>query len=165
MPDKGLWIFVVVLDEIADGVFQFVGRAMHSSVELLFGQQSKPAFNKVEPACRGRCEVQVETWSFYQPVPNQLRFVSAVVVQDQVYVQLRRYVSFNRVDEVAKLDGTMAALGLADQRAGFGVQSGEQAGSAVAGVVVRAAFDLAGTHGQKRCGSVQGLYLAFFIDA
>ena len=80
MPDEGFWVFVVVLDEAADGVFQFVGGSMHSSAELLFGQQGKPAFNKVEPACRCGREMQVEAWSFHQPVANQLRFVGAVVV-------------------------------------------------------------------------------------
>jgi len=154
MPYEGLWVFVVVLDEAADGVFQFVGGAMHCSTELLFAQQSKPAFNQIEPACRGGCEVQVEAWSFHQPVANQLRFVRAVVVQDQVYVQFRRYVSLNRVEEVAKLHGTMAALGLADQRAGFGVQRSKQAGGAIAHVVMGAPFDLAGTHGQKWRSSV-----------
>jgi uncharacterized lipoprotein len=42
----------------------------------------------------------------------------------------------------------MATLSLTNQLAGFGVQRGEQAGSAVTRVVVRAPFDLAWTHGQ-----------------
>ncbi len=64
----------------------------------------------------------MEARSFHQPVANQLRFVRAVVVQDQVHIQLLRYVLLNRVEEVAKFHGTMAALGLANQRTGFGVQ-------------------------------------------
>jgi len=82
---------------------------------------------------------------FRQPVVDQLRLVGAVVVQDQVYVQVRRYFSFNRVEEAAKLHRAMATLGLANQRAGFGFQGGEQAGGAMAGVIVGAAFDLTGT--------------------
>ena len=92
--------------------------------------------------------MEVEAWPFHQPIANQLGFVRTVVVQDQVYVQLWRHVSFNRIEEVAKLHGAMATLRLADQCTGFGVQGSEQTGGAVTGIIVRAAFDLSGTHGQ-----------------
>ena len=75
---------------------------MDAAPELFVGEQGKPAFDKVEPASRSRCEVQMEARSFHQPVADQLCFVCSVVVQDQVYVQFRRHVSFNRVEEVAK---------------------------------------------------------------
>ena len=53
----------------------------------------------------------------------------------------------------------------ADDVAGLGVERGEQAGGAVAGVVVGAAFDLAGAHGQQRSGAVERLNLALFVHA
>jgi hypothetical protein len=54
--------------------------------------------------------------------------VSAVVVEDQVYVQLRRDVLLDGVEEVAELAGAMPLLGLADDLACPGVERGEQAG-------------------------------------
>ena len=87
MPYEWLWVLVVVLDEASDSAFQFIGGAVYSTAELLFCEQSKPAFNKVEPTRRGGRKVQVEARSFRQPVANQLCFVCAVVVQDQVDIQ------------------------------------------------------------------------------
>ena len=88
MPDEGLWVFVVVLDEATDGLLQFLGGAMDAAAELFFGQQREPAFHQVEPTGRGGREVQMEARPFHQPVADQLRFVSAVVIQNQVNVQL-----------------------------------------------------------------------------
>jgi hypothetical protein len=59
----------------------------------------------------------------------------------------------------------MAAPGPPDQRADFGTQHSKQDGGTAAGVIVHAAFDLARTHGQPWCGSIQSLYLAFLVDA
>ena len=121
MPDEGPWFFVVVLDEAADGVFQLAGGAMDSATELLFGEQSEPAFDQVEPTGRGGREVQMEARPLHQPVTNQLRLVCSVVIQDERNVQLGRYIFLDRIEKNAKLDGAVAALSLADQLAGPGV--------------------------------------------
>jgi hypothetical protein len=139
----------MVADEAADGVFQFPGGAVDAAAELLVGEQSEPAFDQVEPAGRSGSEVQVEARAFGQPVADQLRLVGAVVVQDQVNVQLGRHVAFDGVEEAAKLHGAMAALGLTDQGAGFSIQRGKQTGGAVTGIIVGAAFDLAGRMGSS----------------
>ena len=36
MPDEGLWVLVVVLDEGADGVYEFPGGAVNAAPELLY---------------------------------------------------------------------------------------------------------------------------------
>ena len=51
----------------------------------------------------------------------------------------------------------MPPLCLPDQFAALDVEGGKQGGGAVAGIIVRAAFDLSGTQGQQRGGSVQRL--------
>jgi hypothetical protein len=48
VPDEWLWVAVVVLDEGADGIFQFFGRAMHGASNLAFGEQGEPAFDEVQ---------------------------------------------------------------------------------------------------------------------
>ena len=54
----------------------------------------------------------------------------------------------------------MALLSLSDHLACFRIERGKQAGCAVTRIVVRAALDLAGSHGQQRGRTVQCLYLA-----
>ena len=164
MPDEGLWVAIVVLDEVVDGGFEFLGGTVDAAAELAFGEQREPAFDQIEPGGRGGREVNVEAGPFGQPVPDQLRFVGAVVVQDQVNVQFFRHMPFDGVEEVAELRRAVALLVLADDRATPGVEGGEEAGGAVALVVVGAPLRLAGAHGQQRRGSIEGLYLRLLVD-
>ena len=94
-------------------------------------------------------EVGVESGTFRQPVLNQLGLVRSVVVHDEVYVERDGHVLLDRIEEVAELFGTMALLVLADSLAGLGVQRGKQTCRSMSCIVVGAAFDLAGTHGQQ----------------
>lgn len=66
--------------------------------------------------------------------------VSAVVVTDQVHVQLGGHGLVDRDEELLELGGAVLAVQLADHRAVSDIERGEQAGDAVAGVVVRAPF-------------------------
>ena len=59
----------------------------------------------------------------------------------------------------------MAGEAFADDRAGGGVESREQAEGSVTGVVMRAPLDLAWAHGQQRLRSIERLNLALFVDA
>ena len=90
--------------------------------------------------------------------------MGSVVVQDQVDVQLCRHVGFKGVEKAAKLLAAMPPLGLSDDLARLGIQSGEQTGCAMADIIVGATLYLSGAHGQQRSGTVQGLNLALFID-
>jgi hypothetical protein len=51
-----------------------------------------------------------------------------------------------------------------DDFAGLGIESGKQRGSSMAQIIVRAAFNLSGAHGQQRSGALQSLNLTLFID-
>jgi hypothetical protein len=84
----------------------------------------------------------MEAGAFGLPVVDQLRFVSSVIVHDEVNVQFFRHVLLDGVEEVAELYGTMALLILADDFAGLGIQRSKQAGGAVPRIVVGAALDL-----------------------
>lgn len=88
--------------------------------------------------------MHVEAGPFGQPVAYQLGFVGAIVIQNQVYVHLPRHVLFDGIEELAEFERTMARLGLADQFAGFRVQSGKQGRSAVARIVMGAPLYLSG---------------------
>ena len=49
VPEEGLWVAVVVLDEVVDGGFEFLGGAVAAAAELAFGEQREPAFDQIEP--------------------------------------------------------------------------------------------------------------------
>jgi hypothetical protein len=78
-------------------------------------------------------------------------------------VQLLRYILFNGIEEVAELPGAVALPGLADDLARTRI--GEQAGGAVALVVVGAALDLSWAHGQQRRGATESLNLTLLVHA
>src|ERR1700736_1366752 len=107
----------------------------------------------------------MEAGTFGQPVLNQLRLVSSVVVHDEVNVQWFGHVLLDGVEEVAELFGAMALLVLADDLAGLGIQRGKQAGRAVPRIVVGAALDLPRSHGPQWSRAVKRLDLALFIHA
>jgi hypothetical protein len=91
VPDEGLGIAVVIPDEESDGLFQFPGGTIGAATQLFVGQRSEPSFHQVDPRRRGRREVQMEARPFRQPVTDQPGFVSSVVIQDQVHVQIGRH--------------------------------------------------------------------------
>src|SRR3982075_1664176 len=80
-------------------------------------------------------------------------------------VQLLRYILFDGIEEVAELPGAEAVLGLADDLARPRIECGEQDWGAVALVVVGAALDLSGAHGQQLRGTIEGLDLTLLVHA
>src|SRR5579859_7069269 len=111
---------------------------MDAAPELLFGERSEPALDQVEPTGRSGSEVQMEAGPLSQPVANQFGLVGSVVIQNQMHLQLWRQVVLDGVEEGAELGGAVAAVRLADDLASFCIQGGEQAGGAVALVVMGA---------------------------
>jgi hypothetical protein len=97
-----------------------------AKAELAFGQQGRPAFHQIQPTGRSRREMHMEAGAFDEPVLDQLRLVSSVVVQDHVDVQLLGHVLLDGVEETAKLDRAMALLILADDLAGLCIKSGKR---------------------------------------
>jgi hypothetical protein len=161
---KGFRLGIVVVEEAADGGFQFSGGAETAAPDALFGERGEPAFDEIEPTGGGGREVHMEARAFDKPALDGRGPVGSVIVHDEMHVQIRRHVVFYGVEESTELRAAVATMDLADDFAGFGIESGEQAGCAMAQVVRSAAFGLSGTHGQQRRGSLQSLNLALLID-
>jgi hypothetical protein len=49
LPEEGLWVLVVVLDEGFNGLFEFFGGTVNSAPKLLSGERDESAFHQVEP--------------------------------------------------------------------------------------------------------------------
>src|SRR3981189_3166362 len=91
----------------------------------------------------------MEPWPFGQPVPYDRRLMSAVVVQDEVNVQVGGHLGFNDIQKPAELHGAMASVELTDDTAGLQIQSGKQGSRPIAFIVVRAALQLPRPHGHS----------------
>ena len=72
--------------------------------DLFLGEEREPALDEIEPRRAGRREVQMEARALGQPAPDHRRLVRAVVVEDEVDVEVRGHVRLDRVEELAELD-------------------------------------------------------------
>src|SRR6185312_13065367 len=100
-----------------------------------------------------------------QPVPDHRCLVSAVVIEDEMNVQIDRDLCLDNIQKLAELNRTMPLVELADDTAGLQVQSSKQGRGPVAFIVVGAALHLTWLHGKQRLRPVKRLNLAFFINA
>jgi hypothetical protein len=141
--------------------FQLGGTAMRPPAELFFGQRGKPALDQVDPRGAGRREVHVVARMAHQPAPNRGCFVRAVVIQNQVHVQILRHDGVHRFQKLAKLDRTVTPVTFADHFSAGDIQSGKQRRGAVALIIVRAAFDLTGRIGNSGCVRFSAWICAF----
>src|SRR5207247_8362787 len=117
----------------------------------------EPAFDLVDPGRAGRGEVHVEPGVFGQPGFDRRGLEGAVVVADQVDVQIGGYGFVDCDQELLELGRPVLAVQLADDRTVGDVERGEQAGDPVTDVVVGAPFGHARHHRQHRLRAVQGL--------
>jgi hypothetical protein len=89
--------------------------------QLLLRKCGEEPLDEIEPGAARRCEMQVKATMPSQPITNDLRFVRAVAVEDQVHVQICRYFHIDAVQELAELANTPpgARDGASDSRIGL----------------------------------------------
>lgn len=107
---EGLWIAVVDVQVLLDGLLELARRAMGSSANVLLGKAGKPALQLIEPGRRSRCVVRVEPRVAREPVANCWRLVRAVVVHHKVYLQCAGCVGSQGAQELQELAAAVAAV-------------------------------------------------------
>jgi hypothetical protein len=85
--------------------------------------------------------------------------VRAQVVENEVNVERLRNISIDRIEELAKLDGAVPTVQLADDVTSLDIQRGEQRRSAVPFVVVGATLWMTRSHREERLGAIERLNL------
>jgi hypothetical protein len=100
-----------------------------------------------------------------QPLVDRRGFAGGVVVQHEVEFQAAGDGGVDELEEPEELLVAVPAVGLGDDRAAGQVERGEQAGGAVADVVVGHPGRGRGQHWQARGGPVQGLDLRLLVHA
>ena len=136
-----------------------------AAADGLLGDDVEPDFDLVEPGGVGGGEVEVVAWPGGEPALDLDVPVGAVVVDDEVDIEVRGDAGVDVAEEAQELLVAVARLALGDDLAGGHVQGGEDGGRAVADVAVRDAFDVSESQGQQGLGSLQRLGLALLVHA
>ena len=89
-PNEGPGIFVVHVDVLADGGFQLFHASQHATSNALVGDGGEPAFHQVNPGTIGGGKVNMKAWTLRKPFADDRRFVGAVVIDDEMRLQIRR---------------------------------------------------------------------------
>src|SRR5580700_7656064 len=102
-------------------------------------------------------EVQVIARMPRKPSPNFLSLVGSIVIQHQMNHQIGRNDTIDLLQKLAELDGAVPWPALTDHRSGGDVQGSEEAGGAMALVLVSSTLRLAGQHRKDRLTAAQRL--------
>src|SRR5439155_27348697 len=131
------------------------GAAMRTALDLLLGQRGEPAFHQVEPRRTGGREVHMKSGMPSEPPPNLRGFMRAVVVQNQMDVEVGRHRVVNRVEKAQELSTAMSAMTFPNDAPGRNVQRGKQRRGAVPDVIMGPPLRLPRTHRQQRRGAIE----------
>ena len=66
------------VNELGDGVDEFLEIAEHAPADVLVGQFTQPAFNEVQPRRTGRREMEVKARVALEPSPHLGMFMGRV---------------------------------------------------------------------------------------
>ena len=133
--------------------------------QLMHGQSGEETLDLIDPGGTGRGEVAVISGMTKEPVLHLFGLVRAVVVHDQMHVQVVGHVAVYLPEKADELFASMPAFDPADHPAGCHVQGGEQIRRAVSLIVMGPRFGQAEIHGQGWPGAVQGLDLTLLVHA
>ena len=89
-PHEGPGVLIVVFDELMDFAFQVGHRVERAAADGALRDEPEPALNLIEPGGVGGRVVNVEAWTACEPRFDLSVFVRAVVVDDEVDVQVLR---------------------------------------------------------------------------
>jgi hypothetical protein len=117
-PDEGFRIFVVNINIFADGRLQLFHASEYATTNPLVGDFGEPALHQVDPGTVGGGEMDTKARSFGEPLPDARRFVRAVVVQDDMNIEIGGHVGLDGIQKSAEFVGTMATMHLANYAAG-----------------------------------------------
>src|SRR5215470_17838518 len=113
-------------DELANGRFQLGDAAVDTTAQLFVGELGKPTLHEVEPRAVGRGEVGMKARPLREPVSDEWRLVRAVVIHDQMHVEMAWHGGVDRVEELPELCRPMPLMKLRDQLSGLHVERREQ---------------------------------------
>ena len=163
-PDERARIPVVLSKVLGNGAVQFGYTVKRPAPNAFSGDLGEEPLDHVKPGARGGGEVQMKARMPLEPALYGWGFVRAIIVDDEVQIEIGRRPFVDGLEEAEELAMPVARHALADDGAIEHVEGGKQRRGAVALVVVRHCPAAALLHRQPRLGAVEGLDLALFID-
>lgn len=107
-PNEGFRIGVYLGNEAVDGDMQVNDGSEHAPFETTAGELGEEAFDRIEPGCRGRSEVERPAGMPGEPLAYLWMLVGRIVVDDRVDYFPRRDLLLDRVEEANELLVAMA---------------------------------------------------------
>ena len=95
-PDEGLGAFVMFGEVFVDRDLQVREAFEDAAPDALAGDLGEEALDHVQPGRRGRGEMEMEAWMPLQPGDDLGMLVGAIVVHDQMEVEIGRRVGVDR---------------------------------------------------------------------
>ena len=164
-PYERLGIVVVEVEVAFDLEHQIADAGERCPADLFLSKGGEPSFDLVEPRGTGWREVQMKARVANKPSANGSVLVCAIVVQDHMDVELGRDTLVDKLEELQKLLVTVPSIAFPDHFAACHIKGSEEAGNAMAVVVVSPTLALARPHRQQRLGTLERLDLALFVNA
>ena len=103
-------MLVPVLDPGPDVGFQRLDGTVVAALQQIGGDVTEKPFDLIDPAGIGRCEMHVESGMLGEPGPHRRGFVGAVIVADQVDIQIGGYFGVDLGQELLELDGAVPSV-------------------------------------------------------
>jgi hypothetical protein len=164
-PNKGLAVFVPLIEELGDGELKVRDAAKGAASYGFGGEFAEPAFHQVEPTGTGGDKVRDKSGVAFQPGLNVGMLVGAVVVHHYMQSDLAGECCIQAPQEFQKLLMAVPGIALADDFALQDLQGGEQTGGAVALVIVGHRAQTPLLQGQSGLRAIQCLDLGFLVHA
>ena len=164
-PFEGLRkVFVVNTDVAMDLVPKLFNACEVAAVQSTPLELREPRFHGIEPRCTRRCEVEVESRVFLQPVLDLLCAMGAGVVENQVQVEIGVCHLVDLTQESDEFLSTMPLRDSADDLTRGDIESRIEAAGSVAFVVVGSSFDLPWTQLKQGLSAIQRLNLCLLVN-
>src|SRR5665811_1401249 len=162
-PDEWFRIRVVYSDKFFDGSNQIRYATEHATPNTFAGDLPKPAFNKIEPRRRSRREVAMKAGMLFQPCLDPGVIMRTIVVQNHMNRQVFGSFTVDLPQKLPEFDVAMSRITRAYDLSLQHIQRREQAGGAVAFVIVRHRPAATFLHRQAGLRPVKRLYLRLLI--
>lgn len=109
--------------------------------------------------------MRMESRVFCKPRFHQRVLVRRVVIHDDMHVEFRRHAALDSVKKLQKLVVPVPRQALLNDMSRQRIKRGEQRRCAMSTIIVCLCCRQSWAQGKDRCGSIQGLNAAFFVDA
>src|ERR1700738_3356344 len=110
-PDEGFGIGVCLSDKAVDSYLQVNDGSEHAALEATARELGEEAFDRIEPGCGGRGEVERPAGMPGQPLAHLRMLVGRIVVDDGVDHFSHRDLLLDRVEEADELLDGAACCG------------------------------------------------------